>query len=169
MSADAQRSEITVELPPSLLGSDISDTTEALAIGRCTLLHEIYPEWCNYWHVVAVFRRFDNTLVGSEIFLENDKESLSGTITGVYRQYHLDNGKIVERDLSNEGESPVGEDWGVVKPYSQEALTVFSWTDNNKDGALGDGDSLVFSDGTSAAIETSRIGVKVSDNTVKGG
>ena len=163
--------QMVVELDPltydRLTGQEAADVGDVgdvadIDIRACDLLHEIYPDYCTVWHVVAVIElRGANQHRG--LSLEN---ALGVTrdfgIDRVAPQYHLDTGAIFEPQGDWNANNAAGEQWSQLRPMSRRALTVAHWADSNRDGLVSAGDKVVFTDGSAHRLIDVRIGMTLS-------
>lgn len=141
-------------------------------IGVCTYLHEIYPSYCQIWHVIAVYevdasvQGRTRSQVGSRLTLQNAagvKERYQ--IDRMVPHYRLDNGGTFEPAKSWNPRNADRERWVEVRADQAKranSRVVTDWQDVNGDGLVGVYDSVVFDDGEAAEITGVAIGVHVT-------
>ena len=102
----------------------------------CDIYHEIYPSYCQYWHVIAV-EPIPTLKDGAVFTAENASGKETFTVLWTGANLYLENGEVMLAKGSNEGSLSV-----VTDLATQQSRTVTGWSDNDRDGALSAGDGI---------------------------
>jgi hypothetical protein len=116
----------------------------AAPIGVCSVLHEIYPSYCQYWHVIAV--EVAALQPGASFVAENESSKQEFQVAWTGTNLYLDSGDVML--ARGGGESSLSE---VTELATKQTRRVTGWVDADKDGALSVGDTFAV-DGKEAKI-----------------
>jgi hypothetical protein len=137
----------------------------------CSMWHELSPNYCTNWHVIYCGPVLpeaptsnllaEKAFKGSKLVLENRTEVREVKIQRLVPQYHLASGAVVEPRGEWNANNPGGEEWAEVRPNAKRSYQIANWDDANADGMVGEGDRVVFKNGTRSEIKAVRMGVHV--------
>lgn len=144
-----------LELDPS---SPASGGTSVAPIGVCTILHEVYPSYCDLWHVIAVLERAEATPVLS---LENKSGKADFAVDWMGPNYLLESGEMVA-PVGSEDKAAVGATWIEVWPHAGRSRAITGWSDRNGDGKVGALDAVTLDGGAETTIRDVRTILSVS-------
>lgn len=102
---------------------------------ECDVYHEVYPDYCQYWHVVAV--ESASMKQGSKFTAENASGVRSFQINWTGSNLYLANGEVM---LAKGGDEATLS--SVTDMKTQQSRAVTGWSDNDKNGALSAGDGI---------------------------
>jgi len=112
---------------------------------RCTYWHELYPKYCEMWHLTSWHESLEDPYPGR--LSPSDQIDMNNTRTGEIKWYHVDRVTLtlnvstpggpylIEYKGPFEGmygvkTAPINTTWHVVYPYYSEIMTIQDWQDN---------------------------------------
>jgi hypothetical protein len=158
-----------LQLDPASLLKEAADVP--VAIGVCSYLHELSPDYCQIWHVEAIFPINDATAAkkgiraveGSQMILKNaGGQRERYRIDRVVPQYRLDSGAIFEPTRNWNPANATREQWTRVQAKRTGSRVVTDWQDVDGDGLVGARDIVKFDDGETAEIVDVLVGLHVT-------
>lgn len=126
---------------------EMAPSAVARPIAVCDYFHEIYPTYCNIWHVIAV-ETIPALTAGSVFTAESEGGKETFTVAWTGANLYLENGEVMLAKGGNE-ESLAS----VMDLSTQQSRAVTGWADNDKNGDLSAGDVIALNGKESKIVE----------------
>lgn len=134
-----------------VLEMDPSAVAEPAPIKVCDYFHEISPNYCTIWHVIAV-EPIPTLTTGTAFTAENESGKQAFKVAWTGATLYLDNGGVMLAKGSNEESLS-----SVTDVATQQSRAVTGWSDNDKNGQLSAGDSISLNGKPAKIIEIRKV------------